>query len=232
MHKLLAGTAWALLIACTLQAQQVPPVKQQRPDISARGFSIAVLPFSHLDFLEPSANVQWIYSINNRLSLAMETGFIYGNPELSDCWSGWRLRPEVRFKNIFRQPAKSKTPPGYFSMQLMLKKISTAQIFEEEQRISSGTAFSRLQAGRLHKFVTGFNIVFGRESFIFNSRHVYMDRYIGIGVRYKAVTYENRPAILRVPTDRRWFSVSDIDFRNKSGVFPTFLLGFKVGWKF
>lgn len=200
-------------------------INEKNSRLNDKGFSLAAPLFCWIDPVEPSVGIQSIYTFNKKLSVALEGNYIYGWAYETNHWRGWRLRPEIRFRNVFGSRTLIDGSAHYLAIQAIIKSIDKPALFEEKTLTPAGNSFSRLYTGKVTKLISGVNVVYGNELFVFGSRHLYMDPYIGLGLRNKQI---NQPGAEREPANRA-FTLNDLDH---TGWYPSLLLGCRLGWKF
>ena len=240
------------LLTFTLTAQRVTPMpirplhkyesssstslskrttRYQPPEMPGRGFYLSLAPLALLDPIEPSINLHFMYAKNDKIAFGMEAGYIYHYTQEDDGVNGFRLRPEVRFKNLLK--AGRMDSPWYVSIQGMYKRTNQLFEYDEEVVLSPTVSFTRLHSTHLRRQVSGLNALIGKELFLSRqSKHVFVDIYAGLGFRYRVVDLEDGASqdIIDTFSDRNWFRIQKM--RNTDGAGISLLLGLRLGWKF
>ncbi|RXK85925.1 hypothetical protein [Filimonas effusa] len=240
------------LLTFTLTAQRVTPISPRPvlkhpssssksfsrrattyvpPEVPGKGFYLSLAPLSLIDPIEPSVNLHFMYATGDKLAFGMEAGYIYHYPEAGDLANGFRLRPEVRFKNILK--AGRMDSPWYLSVQGMFKQTTQPFDYDELVVLSPTVSFTRFHSTRLRRTVTGLNALIGKELFLSReSKHLFVDIYAGMGFRYRVVRLDDGASreIIEDFNNGDWLRIRKI--RNTDGAGLSLLLGLRAGWKF
>lgn len=241
--KTLTLSGAGLFLMLNLMAQRVTVIEPvnhssrislaNHAKVPGKGLSLLAAPFALMDPIESSANIQLMYAPNEKLAYGVEVGYIYHYPEAQDEVNGWRFRPEVRFKNILNTGRYNA--PAYFSIQGMLKFTRQPYEYEAEVVVSPSLSYFQSHSTKLQRWVSGLNLILGKETYLLGSEHLIIDAYAGLGFRYRVVNYADGASKDVITTfnnrnNRNAFSFTK--FRDENGAGLSILLGLRIGWKF
>jgi hypothetical protein len=226
MKKILCA---ALIIVMLSSASKTysQPAKENK-NINTRTISIAISPLTILEY-EPTINVQLMYRFNNRYSAAIEVGRIIKPLDknedpytsgFSHQYKGWRFRPEFRFWK--KASDKNNPENSYFAIQGLIKIAENRLYYDVQRTTPSGLWYTEAVEQNIHKTVLGLSCLAGKEADLFNSKKFYTDIFTGLGLRYK---------FLKDNLGSDFSKTSDQDFLNQNGIYPTAVLGIRIGFR-
>ncbi len=221
MNKILRA---ALLIAMLLGAAKgYCQQSSQNKNTNTGTFSIAVSPFTIFEY-EPSINLHLMYKFNNGDAVAIEVGRIIKPFSNNDenfistrAYTGWRFRPEFRLRRKVFNWRKT-----YLAFQGLIKTAKEQSYYEVQRTTPSGFYYTEAMEQETSKTVLGFNCLVGKQSDLLKSEKIFIDQFMGFGLRHKYYR-DNIGTDFNKPRD--W------DFNNKNGIYPTVVLGIRVGLK-
>lgn len=197
------------------------------PDI----LSLKYIKFSPLNLaeVEPSFQIGFEYSVNPKLRLQHEIGYIsFFNPfflMFNPDWTQGDPSNGIRVRTTFKFPLKSldnyyKGRKDYMGVDIMGKYFTYTNTNVDIDRYNY-SYFQQMDI-KYEKYVFAAHVIFGFENYLNVPNNFVNDYYLGIGIRHRIISNN-------IPEDSNY--ESDLSYFDRwQGTMISIMAGYKIGF--